>query len=307
MAEISVQAGPGSDKTPSMSQDAHAAIEPSDQRSSPAWQWAFDGVLAILVVAGLVAFGASGVPSLRQRAGADAYTITSLRLVDRPAWMDDELLRPLARNLKDNIELGGVSHDSLELARTLLERSGWFDRVWQLSLEEGALIIRADYATPCALVETGGREWLVGSRGQRLPRDYAPSTGPKMVRVRGVGAAPPEMAGDAWEGEPVAAALRTIALMESRPWFPQVARLDVSDLEGEGLVIETTHGTRFRWGSTAVEPTPGQLPPAQRIAVLDMLNSQVGSLDRTGYDEIDLTLDITLGRRNHRGALAAAD
>ncbi len=307
MREISVQAAPGSDKTPPMSQDAHTALEPSDHRSSPVWQWIFDGVLTILVIAGLVAFGASGVPALRQRASSDAYTLTSLRLVDRPSWMDDELLRPLARNLKENIQRGGVSHDSLELARTLLERSGWFDRVWQLSLEEGALIVRADYATPCALVESGGREWLIGSRGQRLPRDFAPGTGPRMVRIRGVRASLPELAGETWDSEPVAAALRTIAMMESRPWFSQVAWMDVNDLEGEGLVIETTHGTRFRWGSTAMEPTPGQLPPAQRIAVLDMLNSQVGSLDRTGYDELDLTLDITLGRRTHRGAVAVAD
>lgn len=287
------------------SEGSHVVAQPH----SALWAWAFDGVLVLLLVAGVAFVGFKGVPELRQAHAEGVVPITQLKLIGRPAWFDDSVARPVAVYLRENIQSGGVSHETLALARTMLERTGWFDAVRQVRLEAGAIVVEADYATPCALVEHGDREWLVGSRGQRMPSDFARGAGPRLVRIRGVGESTPELAGEPWKSPSLDQALQLIALLEGHAWFSEIAWIDVSGANGDALRFGTRGGTEFLWGSAPDAYQPGHIPPQQRVAVLDTLAHTFGSLDRTGYRLIDLTLDFTLGQSTapaQSGAPAAA-
>ncbi|MDA0802763.1 MAG: hypothetical protein O2819_03300 [Planctomycetota bacterium] len=310
-----------------MPQDARPSSGRPLSANSPLWQWLFDGVLGLCLLTVVGGFAAWGLPRLQHQASSSgAHSsppgpgIQSLRLVNRPSWLDDELLRPIARHLKENIERGGISHETLELSRILLERTGWFDRVTQLRLDGGELSIMADYSTPCALVEHRGREWLVGSRGQRLPLDFPTGAGPALPRIRGVTDDVPELAGELWGGTRVPAALATIAHLECRPWYTQIEAIEVGSVDREGILLRTRGGTLLRWGSadgmvldgtghgepaSSLPPLFGEVPPAQRLAVVDTIVSRLGSIDAAGFEEIDLTLDVTVGKRRGDPALAA--
>lgn len=287
-------------------QDAVEDRQPAAQ-VSPWRRWSrfVDVGLVGTLLCGTVWFLGWGVPSLRERQRAEPSPITSLRFPGRPAWFDAAIATPIARQVRDTIEAAGVNQESLDLTRTMLERTGWFDAVRQVALEDGAIRVDGRFATPCGLVLHGDREWLVGSRGQRMPLDFPVGLGPRVIRIRGVGEAPPELAGQVWSGERLSAALDVIALIESRPWFGEIAWIDVADAGQDDITLVTRGGTALRWGAPASVYQPGHVPPAQRVAALDAIVDACGSIDRAGFADLDLTLDVTLGRRRADGGIAA--
>ncbi|MDA1007499.1 MAG: hypothetical protein O2800_00650 [Planctomycetota bacterium] len=270
---------------------------PLRRTSTPLWQWVFDGALIMVLVGSLGFFVSRGVPTLRAAHDKTRDTPTHVRMIHRPVWLHEKDIVPLARTIAESLAMGGVNHENLSLAKRGLELSGWFDSVHQIRLDGSTIVIDGDYATPAALVTSGGHDILIGSRGQRMPREYPVGAGPALPRFLGVKDTAPECAGIVWPGASVDAGLSVLALVESRPWHDEIAAIDLSKYPETGSIsLLTKGGVKILWGLAPGEEDSAQIPPMQRLAMLDMLAQMHGSLDRTGHRSIDVTLDIAMGR-----------
>jgi hypothetical protein len=89
--------------------------------------------------------------------------------------------------------------------------------------------------------------------------------------------------GTAWAGEDIVASIELIELMQDKPWFHQVAGVDVSEYSARGrLTLVTPDGTRVVWGGRPTKPLIGEVSTAQKLAHLSQIMHDYKRID-AGY------------------------
>jgi hypothetical protein len=243
-----------------------------------------------------VAFGlALGVPALR----AEALALRPegpMRVVfeDRPTWMTDGDLSPLAELVDRPLSGSPMDRAGLAAAREALLASGWFEEIRQVRRTgSDEVSIEATWATPFAVIREDGYDYLVDMRGRLLPRCYKAGTAPRgFLRIEGARQPRPTSYGTPWPGDDVSAAMALARLIDERPWRSQIAWVDLSGVPTDGcLRLKTTRNCTIKWGRAPGREGAAEVPARQKLEYLGWLQDHQGRIDASCEDQIDLLND----------------
>ncbi len=247
-----------------------------------------------------IAMLAIGVPRLRnylnERSFIEAGAIT-VRFVDAPAWFDRTRAAEIRAEVATAVGDGSALDPTrLVAAREALTQSGWFSAIKQVRLDDnGGFLVDAVFRHPFAIVLHANREHLVDENGCRLPADWAlgqrPSE-PHWISLVNATSPPPGAPGERWAGRDVAAGLELLKTTFGKPWERQIAAIDLSRMDGDGLVLLTTNGGFIMWGYPPDVETTAEPPKAAKLRNLDVLFASTGHIDNGGGRVLDLRTDV---------------
>ena len=260
--------------------------------------FAFYATCASILAA--VAFLVVFVPRMRSYLELRSFVASndiSVRFLAPPAWLDQRRHEEL-RNAVANAVGDGSSVDParLAIARAALEQTGWFKDIRQVSLEGiGGFAVDAEFRTPFALVVYSGLEHLIDSDGCRMPAYWTLGerpANPHWVTFVNVAEPPPGEPGKPWRGADLAAGIELLKVLWNRPWERQVAAIDVSRVQQDGLIMLTRGGGYIYWGYPPGLPTAAEPTPEAKLRNLDYLFSTTGFVDSGGGRVVDLRTDM---------------
>lgn len=236
-----------------------------------------------------------GVPVLRAEALA-ARPDGPLHVVfaDRPAWMTDGDLSPLAELVETPLLCSPMDRSGLAAAREALMASGWFEEIKQVrrsAIDE--VTIEATWATPFAVIREDGYDHLVDTRGRLLPRCYRAGWAPRsLLRIEGARQPRPMTYGTPWPGEDLASAMTLARLIDDQPWRAQVAWIDLTGVPQDGcLRLRTERNCALKWGRAPGREGAAEVPARQKLDYLGWLYTHHGRIDAGCEDQLDLLTD----------------
>lgn len=252
-----------------------------------------------------------GVPKLRAR--IDARQVASdgplaIAYVDAPRWFDQiRRDRVAARVMQAVGESSSLDPHRLVKARDALMTTGWFDRIAQVRLaDHGGFLVEADFVQPFAIVRHDRFDYLVDPSGRVLPMEWPAGhrpAEPHYVTIVGAAQPAPGENGARWPGADVAAGLELVKLLADRPWFGEVAGVDVSGLAaGNQLVLVTSGNGRLIWGRSPSDRSASEVPAETKLRTLDYLYASSRRIDNGGGRTIDLRGDLVTVRRDDLAA-----
>ena len=254
---------------------------------------------AVAIAAMAAALG-MGVPVLRADAlRAPAAEATTVRFENRPPWMTDAEISPLADLVAEQLRSSPMDRSGLSAARDALASTGWFEEIHQLRRTGGnEVIVDGEWTVPFAVVREGGYDHLVDMQGRLLPRCYRPGTAPRsLVRIEGATHSRPTTYGTRWPGDDLFAAMAVARLIDQRPWRGQVACIDLSGMPEDGCVrLRTARGCVVKWGRAPGREGAAEVPARQKLDYLGWLHEHYGRIDAGCEDQLDLLTDCVGAR-----------
>ncbi len=255
------------------------------------WAVALLGAMAALAV---------GVPALR----AQAMTTHSdsplrVRFENRPAWMTDGELSPLADLVANQLSASPMDRSGLARVQEALQETGWFQEISQVRRSGmDDVTVHAEWTVPFAVVRDGGYDHLVDSEARLLPRCYRPGTAPRgFIRIEGVSTPRPTRYGTRWPGEDIKSAMALARLIDERPWRSQVAWIDLSSMPMDGcLRMKTFRDCTVKWGRAPGQEGAAEVPARQKLDYLGWLHDHYGRIDSGCEEQLDLLSDYVGAR-----------
>jgi len=236
-----------------------------------------------------------GVPMLRNEAlGNHSDGPLRVRFENRPTWMTDAELGPLADAVAEQLSGSPMDRAGLQRAKEALLNTGWFDEVKQVRRSgDDEVAIEASWATPFAVVREGGYDHLVDSQCRLLPRCYRPGTAPRgFMRIEGATQPRPTTYGTRWGGDDLFSAMALARLIDERAWRSQIAWIDLSECANDGcLRFKTGRGCTVKWGRAPGREGASEVPARQKLEYLGWLNDHYGRIDAGCEDQLDLLSD----------------
>lgn len=204
-------------------------------------------------------------------------------------WLDIKSRRSLEQMVLDELTDDPFDAESIRHAQQALMKTGWFDQRCVITRDpDGVFHIDGDWREPVAAVRYGDQDYLVASKGERLPPSYQPD-GSGLKAVIGPEIAPPER-GDEWIGGDVQAGLALLGFLRTMPFYHQVSAVDVSEYNArKRLFIVTDRGSTIVWGGEPGAFHPGQARDEQKRTRLLVLFRESGRIDQ-GRDVLNVSL-----------------
>ena len=243
---------------------------------------------------------AVGVPRLRayldSRSMVSASEIT-VRFVKCPSWFDETRQLELRQTVANAVgDASALDPSRIAIAREAIAQSGWFGAIRQIELEgNGGFLIDADFRNPFAVVLHGDREHLIDDEGCRLPLSWPlghrPAQ-PHWISLVHAAEPPPGEPGGQWRGRDIAAGIDLLKSTWQRRWETQIAAIDLSRIDSDGLVLMTRTGGFIVWGLPPSVTSTGEPPVSAKLRNLDHLFASTGHIDNGGGRIIDLRTDV---------------
>ncbi len=268
-------------------------------------------LLLWLVAVGSVAFGLQRLePQARSLAGDDLR----VKWINLPVWLTHpNQAEFLAQRAVDT----GLRPSDNVFDKTLCQRvaenlrqSPWIEDVRHVAARfDGVVEVEAAFRTPLAMVERGGRAFLVDSRGVRLPLEMPADQVNRQdwFVIHGVQGPVPRAPGQPWEGDDLAAGLRLVDyLLQAHvagnlPGRGALRGVDVSNYRqresrarGELVLLTTNPKVRVVWGlapgeeSGVERSTPSKLSALNELYQNGQLLTQQGEIDLCDPDRVVL-------------------
>lgn len=185
-----------------------------------------------------------------------------------PSGMDELVLADLA----EFRDIPWASEGLCGLVWAQLDRSPWVQTVERVSTAEpGVIVATCTYRQPIALVQQQEYFFMVDEYGIRLPGQYGYQPGWPLIQ--GVEQGLPQ-AGEVWPGEDIAAGLRLVNLLLSKPYREQVVAVLLHNYGGRRdparchvELVTDRNASRILWGSAPGEELE-ENTAAQKLSIL---------------------------------------
>jgi len=272
-------------------------------RASAIAATAFLVVLAVLVL--------WGVPQLRHRMDAQVMaggSATTVDYIDAPGWFDGKRRAEVADRVAMAVGDGSVlDPNRLAKARAALQTTGWFHSIEQVRLaDDGGFLVEATFVRPFAVVRHGEFDYLVDEAARLLPMQWTAGHRPAEPHyIAIVGTAEPNRGdyGSAWPGGDVAAALELTRLLIGKPWYAEIAAIDLSQYaQDQTLSLITRNNGRLLWGRAPSDRSVAEVTPDAKLRTLDYLYATQKRIDSGGGRSIDLRGDLVTVRADAASA-----
>ena len=199
-----------------------------------------------------------------------------------PTPVRDELLSRATIEMERHSD--PFSPSGLKAISDSLMQTGWFDSPPNLRRVADAIHVDAQWRTPAAVVRREGVDYLISRNGHLLPVAYQRGQAP-VPAIVGVAHEPPSSGGQVtpgaiWPGDDIPAALETLAVVSARPWWEQVAAVDIS-----GYAAHKRIALISKWNGRAIlgggprDIIPGEVSFEMKLRRLDELVRQFGQID----------------------------
>lgn len=264
--------------------------------------------LAAGVTTGLVI----GIPELEQRAVARDLQSTNdltIEFQNAPDWF--RIDRTLPREL-EGIVINTVGdqrrsariREGLIEAHAALEGTHWFESLDQLRwIDADTIRVEGRWVRPAAVVyakiDGENKDVLVDVRGHRLAYAFEAGTARDLPRIKGADRSLAPPVGDFW-GDDVVAGIALHDAISDRDWSKQIQLIDVSNHGNSkrGLVLRT-NGCSIIWGRSPDDPSPSEVPTAQKLEYLDYYAREFGDFEEhCAGGELDARPDMLIQSPN---------
>lgn len=196
-------------------------------------------------------------------------------------------------DLEELRDIPWANEDLCGLVWAQLDRSPWVQRVERVSTAEpGVIVARCTYRQPLALVQQQEYFFMVDEYGIRLPGQYGYQPG--WLLIQGVEQGLPE-AGQAWLGEDIAAGVRLVKLLLSKPYREQVVAVLLHNYGGRRdpakchvELVTDRDASRILWGSAPGEELE-ENTTAQKLNILSGNYREHGRIDAY-HPKIDISV-----------------
>jgi hypothetical protein len=262
-------------------------------------------IAAIAFLAVLAVLALWGVPKLRERMDAQAMAIggaNTVDYIDAPGWFDGKRRAEVSDRVAMAVGDGSVlDPNRLAKARAALQTTGWFHSIEQVRLaDDGGFLVEATFVRPFAVVRHGEFDYLVDEAARLLPMQWTAGHRPAEPHyIAIVGTAEPNRGdyGAAWPGGDVAAALELTKLLIGKPWYPEIAAIDLSQFsQDQTLSLITRNNGRLLWGRAPSDRSVAEVTPDAKLRTLDYLYATQKRIDSGGGRSIDLRGDLVTVR-----------
>jgi hypothetical protein len=224
-------------------------------------------------------------------------------LKNRPAWMNDFLVKQIAQIVQPTTASSAFDHKLLENTADLLLRNPWVRTVHSIRRAYNhrpgdTLEIDCEYRAPAALVKWGAFYWLVDEKGVRLSErfteddvasiQFGPDGRTRIRVIEGVRHGVPHLPGEQWPGDDLAAGMKMLDYLFDRSYTEQVLRVDVTNLGGRvdgkapQIVLKTKFNTQVLWGRPPSENDVDafiEVSTARKLTYLRLAYEQFGRVD----------------------------
>lgn len=204
-------------------------------------------------------------------------------------WLDVKSRRTLEKLATELLTEDPFDTECLPAVQKALMATGWFEENCVVTREpSGVVRISGNWREPVAAVRFGDTDYVVASKGERLPASYPPD-GSGLKAVIGPQMAPPVM-GEAWIGGDVQAGLSLLRFLDTVPYSHQVSAVDVSEYNSrKRLLIVTDRGSTIVWGGEPGKFHAGQARDEDKRIRLMKLFSESGRIDN-GQNILNVSL-----------------
>lgn len=254
-------------------------------------------MLAIVsAVGGLCCVGWEQVRS-RVLAGDD-YLVEpdDVEISPLPPWIHANLRNEVLRDASLDPPLSIMDANLAERVATAFSFHPWVQEVSRVTLHHPARItVELVYRMPVLMVEVEGGLLPVDSRGVLLPsNDFSPVEAARYPRMEGIHSVPLGPVGSSWGDERVSGAAEIAAVLRTcwHPW--KLDRIVPYEIARQGQQREFTYqlytvqGTRILWGPAPSSNMAGEMPAAEKVALLKEYFNQRGSFDTDGPQVLDI-------------------
>jgi len=224
-------------------------------------------------------------------------------LKNRPAWMNDFLVKQIAQIVRPTTAHSAFDYQLLADTADSLARNPWVRKVHSVrrayTYRPGdTLEIDCEYCAPVALVKWGAFYWLVDENGLRLSDRFTdddvanvlfgPDGHTRIRVIEGVKHAVPHLAGEQWPGDDLAAGMKMVNYLFDRPYTEQILRVNVANVGGRvdakaaQIVLETKFNTQVLWGRPPSENDVDafiEVSTARKLNYLRLAYEQFGRVD----------------------------
>lgn len=268
----------------------------------------FAACALLLALLGLVWWG---VPRLRDRLEAKAIAAGDPGTVaysSAPPWFDALRQSEVSQRVAQAVGPGSVlDPNRLGLVRAALESTGWFESIEQVRLaDQGGFLVDATFVRPFAVIRHGEFDYLVDEAARLLPMQWTAGHRPAEPHyIAIVGTAEPNRGdyGSAWPGGDVAAALELTRLLIGKPWYAEIAAIDLSQYaQDQTLSLITRNNGRLLWGRAPSDRSVAEVTPDAKLRTLDYLYATQKRIDSGGGRSIDLRGDLVTVRADAASA-----
>lgn len=262
-------------------------------------------VAALLVIACLSVLVLWGVPKLRDRLDAQAMASGGATTVDysnAPVWFDGKRRAEVSERVAMAVGDGSVlDPNRLAKARAALLTTGWFRSIEQVRLaDDGGFFVEATFVRPFAVIRHGEFDYLVDDEGRLLPMQWTAGHRPAEPHyIAIVGTSEPNRGdyGSPWPGVDVGAGLELARLLIAKPWYAEVAAIDLSQYaEDQTLSLITRNNGRLLWGRAPSDRSVAEVTPDAKMRTIDYLYASQRRIDSGGGRTIDLRGDLVTVR-----------
>lgn len=186
----------------------------------------------------------------------------SLYLVDVPLWVNEPLKEKIynaARADGEDLKLDADAAWSIQ--QNIKDLVAWLEEV-KVQTTSDRFLIKAKWRKPLALIKYGLHKYYVDANLVLL--DFVPALNLPIVKVTGLEfKTKPPYAGEIWQLEDLAAAVRILtkleqmdkALTPDKPLLNEIERIDVDNFDGRKnsgfahIILYTADNTEIIWGA----------------------------------------------------------
>lgn len=221
-----------------------------------------------------------------------------------PPWIHTDLKTEVIRDASLDASLSILDEDLTKRLANAFSLHPWIARVNRVSKHHPARVeVDLLYRQPVAMVEVSGGLLPIDGEGTLLPsEDFSPAEAKKYPRVARIQTHPIGPVGTNWGDVSVAGAAQIAKLLDDR-WLKlklyrvlAPVRGGSHDVDGYTYELLTHAGTRIIWGRPPGSEPTGELPALDKIALLERVVVEDGSLDgRGGPRLIDLRTGVASG------------
>ena len=248
-------------------------------------------LIGVVTVGSLWAFGGPRLEAYAETALARESIV--VKFADPPLWFPEDLADELSFLAAQQMINSPFDREGLQSAEEALDLTGWFEAIHRVErTAPDRVIVTAQFRTPFGLIRDSWGAHLVDRDGHLLPRRYPTNAEPTLlpILVHPI-ANRPASAGDIWPGPDIQAGLSLSEILMDRPWFDQIAVIDLGEFaQTESIWLTTQNNARILWGRAPGQEVGAEVPHTQKLQYLDYFYEQYGTINR-GLASIDITHD----------------
>jgi len=259
-------------------------------------------VLTVLIVAALVGgwlaiwYGTS-VRQYVLSSGEFIVTPQKVEITPLPPWIHSDVRGEVFRGVGLDEPLSIMDDDLAEQISNAFSLHPWVSKVHRVLKHHPARVeVELAYRRPVCMVAVPGGLFPVDTEGVLLPvGDFSPVEAARYPRLAGVDSLPVGTAGDRW-GDPAVVGGAQIAAALGEAW----GELGLAEILPSGdpatgtaeermYILATDRGTRIFWGRAPGGNAIGELPAADKVALLKKYAQEHGDLEgHNGPQNLDV-------------------